>query len=230
MRGEGGKVRFEAADESSPYNVYLDAPISWKNDYTSSYGLHIYFTVSCETSDSKRVSSSAADVKLVSGDTVLDFWATQQPTDPTKPFKVNVTLLPDYFLSERGESVTRSQLMMVLLKLERLRIKVSYLEHTKSAVVEDLELEVAQNDYTREVPDSASSVEICECPAPYSGASCQQCSQGYYRVKSESLLGSCIPCNCNGHSGTCDPITGTCSECQHNTEGPHCERCKRLIF
>lgn len=153
----------------------MDAPISWKNDYTSSYGLHISFTVSCSTNDEKRVSTSAADVKLISGDTVLDFWATQQPSDPTQLFKVNVTLLPDYWLSERGEPITRFQLMMVLLKLERLRIKVSYLEHTKSAIVEGLELEVAQNDYTNEVRSTASSVEICECPAAYSGASCQVC-------------------------------------------------------
>jgi laminin alpha 3/5 len=176
VRGEEGKIFYTAnVDEIPSYNVYLDAPISWKNDYTSSYGLHIYFTVSCSTNDDKRVSSSAADVKLVSGDTVLDFWATQQPSDPTQPFKVNVTLLPDYWLTERGDPVTRSQLMMVLLKLERLRIKVSYLEHAAKATVEHLELEVAQNDYTNEVQSTASSVEICECPASYSGASCQVC-------------------------------------------------------
>lgn len=124
VRGESGKVYYEADTNNIPsYNVYLDAPISMKNDYTSSYGLHITFTISCTTNDEKRVSTSAADVKLVSGDTVLDFWATQQPSNPAQAFKVNVTLLPDYWLSERGEPITRSQLMMVLLKLERLRIK-----------------------------------------------------------------------------------------------------------
>lgn len=211
-------------------DVYFEAPISWKTDYTSSYGLHISFMLSCNSSAEKRVMSNAADVKLVAGDTVLDFWASQQPSDPTKPFKVEVTLLPDYWLSERGEPVTRTQLMMVLLRLEKLKIKASYIENLSHATIEQLELEVAQNDYTNDNGMSASSVEICDCPGPYSGASCQACSAGYYRVKSDSLLGSCVPCNCHGHSGTCDPATGICSECQHNTEGDHCERLVFLII
>lgn len=79
MRGESGRVYYEADSDNIPTSdVYLDAPIAWKNDYTTSYGLHIYFVVTSTTNDEKRVSSTAADVKLVSGDTVLDFWATQQ--------------------------------------------------------------------------------------------------------------------------------------------------------
>ena len=39
-------------------------------------------------------------------------------------------------------------------------------------------------------------------------------------------LGSCVPCECNGHSGTCDPETGVCSNCQHNTYGDNCEFCE----
>lgn len=79
VRGESGRVYYEADSDNIPTSdVYLDAPIAWKNDYTTSYGLHIYFVVTSTTNDEKRVSSTAADVKLVSGDTVLDFWATQQ--------------------------------------------------------------------------------------------------------------------------------------------------------
>jgi hypothetical protein len=79
VRGEGGRVYYEADPDNLPsYDVYLDAPIAWKNDYTTSYGLHIYFVVTSVTNDEKRVSSTAADVKLISDDTVLDFWTTQQ--------------------------------------------------------------------------------------------------------------------------------------------------------
>ena len=34
----------------------------------------------------------------------------------------------------------------------------------------------------------------------------------------------CIPCQCYGHSDTCDPVTGKCV-CQDNTTGDNCERC-----
>ena len=39
------------------------------------------------------------------------------------------------------------------------------------------------------------------------------------------LFFRCIPCQCYGHSDTCDPVTGKCV-CQHNTVGDNCEKCK----
>ncbi|MEQ2217177.1 hypothetical protein XENOCAPTIV_027351, partial [Xenoophorus captivus] len=38
-------------------------------------------------------------------------------------------------------------------------------------------------------------------------------------------MGSCVQCQCSGHSSTCDPETSICQNCQDNTEGGHCERC-----
>ncbi|VDN24253.1 unnamed protein product [Dibothriocephalus latus] len=35
----------------------------------------------------------------------------------------------------------------------------------------------------------------------------------------------CVPCNCNGKSDQCDPQTGHCLNCKHNTAGPHCDQC-----
>ncbi|KAH9506007.1 Basement membrane-specific heparan sulfate proteoglycan core protein, variant 5 [Dermatophagoides farinae] len=35
----------------------------------------------------------------------------------------------------------------------------------------------------------------------------------------------CIRCRCHQHSDRCDPITGHCIDCQHNTSGNHCDRC-----
>ncbi|XP_078590850.1 uncharacterized protein LOC144870493 isoform X22 [Branchiostoma floridae x Branchiostoma japonicum] len=36
---------------------------------------------------------------------------------------------------------------------------------------------------------------------------------------------ACDQCNCNGHSNDCDPVTGRCQNCEHNTMGNSCERC-----
>ncbi|XP_015337967.1 laminin subunit alpha-3 isoform X2 [Marmota marmota marmota] len=54
----------------------------------------------------------------------------------------------------------------------------------------------------------------------------QGCSPGYYRDNKGSLTGRCVPCNCNGHSNRCQDGSGICINCQHNTAGDHCERCK----
>ncbi|KAI8505479.1 hypothetical protein Bbelb_166680 [Branchiostoma belcheri] len=35
----------------------------------------------------------------------------------------------------------------------------------------------------------------------------------------------CDQCNCNGHSNDCDPVSGRCQNCQHNTAGDRCESC-----
>uniref|UniRef100_A0AAR2J0D6 Basement membrane-specific heparan sulfate proteoglycan core protein n=1 Tax=Pygocentrus nattereri TaxID=42514 RepID=A0AAR2J0D6_PYGNA len=42
---------------------------------------------------------------------------------------------------------------------------------------------------------------------------------------SRAGIGSCVRCQCNGHSSTCDPETAVCQNCQHHTEGEKCERC-----
>ena len=45
------------------------------------------------------------------------------------------------------------------------------------------------------------------------------------------LGSSCQPCNCSGNGdpnllfNDCDPLTGACRTCLHNTAGPHCETC-----
>uniref|UniRef100_A0A673CW12 Basement membrane-specific heparan sulfate proteoglycan core protein n=1 Tax=Sphaeramia orbicularis TaxID=375764 RepID=A0A673CW12_9TELE len=45
------------------------------------------------------------------------------------------------------------------------------------------------------------------------------------RVPTAAGMGSCVQCQCSGHSSTCDPETSICQNCQDNTEGDRCERC-----
>ncbi|EDO26205.1 predicted protein, partial [Nematostella vectensis] len=35
----------------------------------------------------------------------------------------------------------------------------------------------------------------------------------------------CTRCKCNRHSLECDPETGKCINCDHNTAGDRCEKC-----
>lgn len=59
----------------------------------------------------------------------------------------------------------------------------------------------------------------------YTGDSCDQCSEGYFK-KPESYYHQCIPCDCNNNSKKCDQTTGRCLECEYNFEGDRCDRCK----
>ncbi|CAH0546889.1 unnamed protein product [Brassicogethes aeneus] len=70
------------------------------------------------------------------------------------------------------------------------------------------------------------NIMCTECPAGYAGAKCESCSDGYFRSQNNQ----CVPCECNNHIdtngiGNCDPTTGECLRCIHNTAGFHCDEC-----
>lgn len=78
----------------------------------------------------------------------------------------------------------------------------------------------------------AHQIEKCDCPLGYAGLSCEECAAGFYRLSvhaggaaSRAGFGTCVQCQCNGHSDSCDPETAVCQNCQHNTVGDKCERC-----
>ena len=70
--------------------------------------------------------------------------------------------------------------------------------------------------------DTSFPVELCVCPAEYTGSSCELCARGYARSNNDS----CIECNCNNLSLDCNVETAVCSNCSGNSEGANCERCQ----
>ncbi|KAG9347438.1 hypothetical protein JZ751_005005 [Albula glossodonta] len=48
------------------------------------------------------------------------------------------------------------------------------------------------------------------------------CGKGFFL----SELNNCLPCNCKGHSDSCEDITGICIDCKDHTTGDFCERCQ----
>jgi hypothetical protein len=93
----------------------------------------------------------------------------------------------------------------------------------RSCSIYGLSLEVATDDFNSE--HKMKSVEKCTCPDTLAGYSCESCIPGYRRVNNQLLEGTCEKCECHDHSQTCDPLTGHCLECQHNTTGRRCENC-----
>nr|XP_051707297.1 laminin subunit alpha-3 isoform X2 [Oryctolagus cuniculus] len=123
--------------------------------------------------------------------------------------------------------VSREELMMVLSRLEGLRIRGLHFTETQRLTLGEVGLEEASDSGSGR---RAHHVEVCACPADYAGDSCQSCSSGYYRDANGLYAGRCVPCNCHGHSNRCQDGTGICINCQHNTAGDHCERCKEGYY
>uniref|UniRef100_A0ABM0MP99 Basement membrane-specific heparan sulfate proteoglycan core protein-like n=1 Tax=Saccoglossus kowalevskii TaxID=10224 RepID=A0ABM0MP99_SACKO len=112
---------------------------------------------------------------------------------------------------------------MVLADVSYIHIRASYDELMLTSALGDLAMETAiprDNGKRRAV-----EVEQCSCPEGYMGLSCQSCSPGYSRTGGGLYLGLCVKCACNGHSTECDPDTGACVGCDHNTVGERCNEC-----
>ncbi|XP_064813456.1 basement membrane-specific heparan sulfate proteoglycan core protein isoform X1 [Oncorhynchus masou masou] len=151
--------------------------------------------------------------------------------NPTPSREVNqkeIKFTEDNWQHSSGRQVSREDLMMTLASLESISIRTVYDNHMVSVALSDIVMDTTTVEYN--IHDNAKDVEECRCPPGYSGLSCEQCSTGFERVSGGNFLGSCAGCNCHGHASACDPISGQCLSCQHNTEGPQCDKCRPGYF
>uniref|UniRef100_H2M6A1 Laminin, alpha 2 n=1 Tax=Oryzias latipes TaxID=8090 RepID=H2M6A1_ORYLA len=137
-----------------------------------------------------------------------------------------------------GRPMTREDFMDILFHVDYILIKASHGNLMRHSRVSEISLTVAEEGPRSEDGEKAHQIEKCDCPAGYSGLSCEECAAGFYRLRTGSAgsssaarvptaagMGSCVQCQCSGHSSTCDPETSICQNCQDNTEGDRCERC-----
>ncbi|XP_069476798.1 laminin subunit alpha-1 isoform X2 [Ambystoma mexicanum] len=139
-----------------------------------------------------------------------------------------------YSNSVSEHSVSHSDFLSVLSNIEYILIKASYGQALQQSRISNISMEVAVAEQSMHPGrEAAHLIEKCDCPAGYSGLSCQECSPGYYREKVSDmnvigprpLMAPCVPCECNNHSETCDPETGECQGCRDHTIGDHCDVC-----
>uniref|UniRef100_A0A8D3CNT9 Laminin subunit alpha-5 n=1 Tax=Scophthalmus maximus TaxID=52904 RepID=A0A8D3CNT9_SCOMX len=223
------------ADLSDVPDVYQDlhwhSPKTYLGDKVSSYGGYLRYRLTTQTMRGDVLSLPAEahrpDIILKVLNTLSN---THTHTHPNpKPLckdthahrrQIN---LGSFRHAQTGNSVSREELMMVLVGLESLQVRAI---HSQSAHSVSLRGAVLEGAASLPAGRHANNVEICMCPANYLGDSCQKCAPGYYRDTIGLFLGKCVPCNCNGHSDQCLDGSGICSNCRHNTAGDHCEQCQ----
>ncbi|CAF4524399.1 unnamed protein product [Rotaria socialis] len=151
----------------------------------------------------------------------------------TQRFKANTNSTYSVAVNERtftrkdGTHIDRENILMALSDLDTLLVKVNPIGGRRKAVLHGINLNAAARDgYS----DAAPTVESCRCPANYTGTSCEKCAEGYGRPHPlvGIYLGQCWSCRslCNDRSDRCDPDSGRCIDCQANSEGDRCERCR----
>ncbi|XP_056106000.1 laminin subunit alpha-5 isoform X1 [Rhinichthys klamathensis goyatoka] len=207
-------------------DLHWHAPRTYLGDKVSSYGGYLRYRLHTQTmrGDAFLIVETTRPDIILKGNQMTLVYMEREYSSPEDPHEGIVHLVEESFRhAQTGNSVSREELMMVLVALESLQIRALHSQSAQSVSLHAAVLEAAEN-----LPSGrhANNVEICLCPGHYLGDSCQQCAPGYYRDTKGLFLGKCVPCNCNSHSDQCLDGSGICVNCRHNTAGNHCEKCQ----
>ncbi|XP_022533612.2 laminin subunit gamma-1 [Astyanax mexicanus] len=201
------------------FPMYFVAPAKFLGNHLLSYGQNLTLNFRVDRRDARL---SAEDVMLEGAGlqvaVPLIAQGNSYPGEQMQTFVFRLHQTTDY---PWRPVLTHGDFQKLLHNLTSIKIRGTYSERS-AGYLDNVSLVSAR----RGPGTPARWVEKCTCPPGYVGQHCGQCALGYRRSRPElGLYSPCEPCNCNGHSETCDPATGMCN-CQDNTAGMSCERCK----
>nr|CAB3263371.1 laminin subunit alpha-2 [Phallusia mammillata] len=206
---------------------YWAAPVQYLGERLSSYGGTLRYTVSYDIlQGSQALPIQDADVIMEGNGRSLTYNYMGSLVYPQEETEVLIKLeankdrdVSGWVDSNSLLPASKEEIMTVLQHVTRLYIRAVYSRNAGAVYrIRDVYMQAATENGEGA---TAHSVEKCRCPPGYTGFSCENCAGGYWRSGR-----MCLPCQCNGHSNSCNPLNGACENCQHNTMGMHCERCK----
>ncbi|KAL3861185.1 hypothetical protein ACJMK2_007245 [Sinanodonta woodiana] len=209
---------------SLPRDTYFwSLPARFLGDKVSAYGGSLRFELRFRPRNNRSAVDRNEPLVKISGNDITLVHRTRTAIRPNQRTAFNVVFFEQNWYRVDGEVATREHLMMALADLDSILIRASFDREQQDGGLRDVGLDIAEDRVTGQ--DRAYPVEQCVCEVGYRGLSCEDCDTGYTRSGAGLYLGLCAPCVCNGHSSECDPETGVCRNCQHNTEGDSCEKC-----
>ncbi|EDO31103.1 predicted protein [Nematostella vectensis] len=222
----GGFYRFYI-EASSARDFYFSAPTKYltRGRYAYTHAM----TFSLQQDNTTIPSSSTRGDVIIKGRYFNSELVTSLPTPPGLTFTTyKVVFLESNWRigNTSGRVATDKELVRVLSSLEYLWIRGRWTNLTDPSLktrLMDITMTIANKS---SIGDTVFNVETCQCPIQYVGQFCERCAPGYTRATPNGgAYTPCVPCSCNNHTDTCDPESGVCIDCQHNTTGDHCEKC-----
>uniref|UniRef100_A0A3Q1ANG5 Basement membrane-specific heparan sulfate proteoglycan core protein n=1 Tax=Amphiprion ocellaris TaxID=80972 RepID=A0A3Q1ANG5_AMPOC len=229
----------EVVTSTLPEPYYWKLPEQFRGSMITAYGGKLKYAVYYESRDETGPSSYEPQVIVKGGPNHNIVMTRHIPgLQIGQLTRHEIDMTEHEWKHADGRSMTREDFMEVLFYVDYILIKASHGNLMRHSRISEISLTVAEEGRPTKESEKAHQIEKCDCPAGYSGLSCEECAAGFYRLRTGSLtsvpasrvptaagMGSCVQCQCSGHSSTCDPETSICQNCQDNTEGDRCERC-----
>uniref|UniRef100_A0ABM5EK41 Basement membrane-specific heparan sulfate proteoglycan core protein isoform X2 n=1 Tax=Pogona vitticeps TaxID=103695 RepID=A0ABM5EK41_9SAUR len=227
---EPGLQEFQLVDLSRRFlahDSFWTLPRQFLGNKVDSYGGYLHYKVRYDLARGPSEPVLKPSVILVGNGRKL-LYRVRTPTQPAEVNQRQVHFIEENWETESGSPVSREELLLTLQNLEAVLIQTVYNSRMASVGLSDVVMDTTTTEVTSLGP--ARGVEQCRCPIGYSGLSCERCDVHFKRVPGGPHLGTCSGCSCHGHSSSCDLFSGYCLNCQHNTEGAQCEKCKPGFF
>ncbi|KRF94151.1 uncharacterized protein Dmoj_GI15893, isoform D [Drosophila mojavensis] len=213
-----------------PTNMYTYTYPSYSTKYWSlrgnvqgnqlhAYGGYLKYTLVAESFGDYQPGN---DVVLI-GNGVRLVWSRPAKDSQLNEYSVRLSEEEQWLRLDSGSAVpaSRHDIMSVLVNIEHLLIRATPKIPTTRTSISDVTWELSL-DADQPGAELVTDIELCQCPAGYTGNSCENCAPLHYREEN----GQCRSCPCQ-EENTQSCYLGSSGyvecQCKQNFKGDRCQ-------